>query len=57
MPIELSDNEIETVCALIKDWAWDYNISAGGCMEAPPRKVAALARRLKLDNVVLDLES
>jgi hypothetical protein len=57
MPIELSDNEIETVRALSIDWAWDYNISAGGCMEAPPRKVAALARRLKLDNIALDFES
>lgn len=51
MPIELSDNEIETVRALIQDWGFEYSLVA------EKAKVAALAKRLKMDKTAAELLS
>lgn len=43
-PIELTDDDVETVRALIEDWGWDYALTADR------EKVVALARKLGLDS-------
>ncbi len=50
MPVELTDDEIETVRALLNDWGWEYGLTAERA------KVAELAKRLKLPNLARDLE-
>lgn len=50
MPLELTDDEMETVKALLEDWGWEYGLTADRA------KVVALMRRLGLDNLAKDTE-
>ncbi len=48
--VNLSEDEIETIRNLIKDWGWEY------ALMADPKKVAELARKLGLEKLARDLE-
>lgn len=50
LTLQLTDDELRTVKALIEDWGWEYGL------QAERRKVAALARKLGLDRLAKDLE-
>lgn len=48
MPLEFSDDEVETIRKLLDDWGWEYGLSA------ERNKVVALMRRLGLHKLADD---
>lgn len=51
MPVELSDEEVEVVRALLHDWGFEYGLTADR------EGVVALMRKLELEKLAKDWEA